>query len=396
MIRLRLLGGFLGSLMAGLVLAEPLPERQVTIGYVQLEEDRRYRAENAYTGIEFRELGRPFVGARVGLQDAETIGQVTNTAFGLEYASGNSVDELAGRVTAWHENQGVHFVLTDLPSKALLELASATVDLPVLYFNVSASNDRLRGRQCLRNVAHVHPSDSMLTDALMQYLVSQKWTRLLVLKGEEPADERLVEALERSARKFGAELVAERSFSLGKNPRNRDQNNIALLTGEARHDVVFVADTSGEFGRYVPYQTQSPRPVVGTAGLTPLAWHWSWHRHGAPQLQHRFEALAPPRRMNSASWAAWASVKAVVQAAMRAKSQDFESMRAFILGSELRLDGAKGSPSSFRAWNQQLRQPLLVATPNAVIARLPLRDFLHATDTLDTLGVDEPESECQL
>ncbi|WP_166254441.1 ABC transporter substrate-binding protein [Marinobacter salicampi] len=393
-------GGLVGTLLAGflvsLAFAEQAPQRQVSIGYVQLEDDPRYLADNAYTGIEFRELGRPLPGARVGLKDAETIGQVTSTEFSLKPASADSVDELIDRVRSWHRNGNIHFIIADLPAEQLLELAAATRELPVLYFNVSASDDRLRGSQCQANIAHVYPSDSMLTDALMQYLVSQKWTKLLVLKGEEQADERLVRALDESARKFGAEFVAERSFTLGKNPRNREQNNIALLTGEARYDVVFVADTSGELGRYVPYQTQRPRPVVGTAGLSPLAWHWSWHRHGAPQLQHRFEELASPRRMNSASWAAWASVKAVVQAAMRAESHDFEAMRAFILGGELNLDGSKGSPSSFRAWDQQLRQPLLLATPNAVIARLPLRDFMHAREVLDTLGTDEPESECQL
>ena len=36
-----------------------------------------------------------------------------------------------------------------------------------------------------------------------------------------------------------------------------------------------------------------------------------------PQLQHRFEALAAPHRMNGAARAAYAAVKAVTRAAMR-------------------------------------------------------------------------------
>ena len=370
--------------------------RPLTVGFVELEDDPRYVKDNAYTGIEFRTLGRPYPGAVVGIADAQATGRFVGIDFGLEKFTGASSEELAKTVRKWSTEQNVHFVLADLPPDALLELANATADLPVLYFNVSAPEDSLRGAQCQANIAHTYPSYRMLTDALVQYLVAQKWTDLLVLAGEREADSQLVRSLKNSATKFGASVVAERPFVLSKNPRNRNENNITLLTSGESYDAVFVADTSGELGRYVPYQTRLPRPVVGTAGLEPHAWHWSWHRHGAPQLQHRFEELAMPRRMNSASWAAWVAVKGISQAAMRADGDDFQSMRTYLLGSELNLDGAKGNPSSFRSWNQQLRQPLLLASPNAVIARAPLPEFLHEVNDLDTLGVDRPESECQL
>ena len=70
-------------------------------------------------------------------------------------------------------------------------------------------------------------------------------------------------------------------------------------TGDVDADVVFVADASGEFARTVPYQTAKPMLGVGDAGLTPTAWHWSWFEYGAPQLQHRFQKYALPRRMNA-------------------------------------------------------------------------------------------------
>lgn len=37
--------------------------------------------------------------------------------------------------------------------------------------------------------------------------------------------------------------------------------------------------------------------------LIAAAWHWSWERHGAPQLNQRFERRAK-RRMQGADWAA--------------------------------------------------------------------------------------------
>src|SRR3546814_2939226 len=39
------------------------------------------------------------------------------------------------------------------------------------------------------------------------------------------------------------------------------------------YDVLLVADESEVFGTYLPYRTWIPRPVAGTAGLVPSAWH---------------------------------------------------------------------------------------------------------------------------
>lgn len=373
--------------------AETTPHEKVAIGYVELEDDPRYQHNSAYTGIEFRTLGRPYPGARLGVDDAQMIGRVIGVEFSLEKKRGESVAELVDAVRQWKDS-GVGFILADLPANALRKLAAAVTDWPVLLLNVSSPDDGLRGEYCQSNLAHTYPSHGMLTDALAQYLASQRWKNILVLKGELPSDTALAQSLTDSAKKFGVSIVDQRAFTLSKNPRDRGRNNIALLTADADYDVVFVADHSGEFDRYVPYQTRLPRPVIGTAGLTATAWHWSWYRHGAPQLQHRFEALASPRRMNGTSWAAWAAVKAITQAALRAETRNFAAMRQFMLGEAFNLDGAKGNPSSFRAWDQQLRQPILLATADATIARAPLAEFLHQDERLDTLGTDRLESQC--
>ncbi len=167
------------------------------------------------------------------------------------------------------------------------------------------------------------------------------------------------------------------------------------MTSGERYDVVYVADSSGELGRYVPFQTSLPRPVVGSAGLMPTAWSWSWDRDAAVQLQHRFERLSPPRRMNGADWAAWEAVKAVTEAVERTQSVSFDAVREFLLSDKLNLDTVKGNPGSFRAWDHQLRAPVLLSTADAVIERAPLPQFLHQTNVLDTLGIDAPESACR-
>jgi ABC transporter substrate binding protein (PQQ-dependent alcohol dehydrogenase system) len=368
--------------------------RPMRLGYVELEDDPRYASRGMIDGILFSDLGRPYPASQVALEDARAIGRVTKIDFTMVKTSARSVDELAQQVTGWIRSEDIHFILSDLPAAALLDLGRRLKDQPVLVFNVSAPDDSLRGADCLSNVLHTYPSESMLSDALVQYLATKGWMQILVLQGPAHEDAASVTSLQRSAKKFGVKIVEVKPFLLTTDPRNRTQSNVALMT-DGRYDVVYVADSSGEFGRYVPYQTSLPRPVVGSAGLTPTAWSWTWNRDAAVQLQHRYEKSSPGRRMNGADWAAWEAVKAITQATQRSKSTDFDAVRAFLLSDKLTLDTVKGNPGSFRPWDHQLRAPVLLSTSDAAIARAPLPQFLHQTNVLDTLGVDSPESACR-
>ena len=133
--------------------------------------------------------------------------------------------------------------------------------------------------------------------------------------------------------------------------------------------------------------------MIVSEGLIADGWHWTWERYGAPQLNQRFEKLAG-RRMQEEDWAGWAAVKAVVEAAVQTRSTDAKALRAALISPEFQFDGYKGTAVSFRPWNRQLRQPILLHTHDAVIAPAPLEGFLHETNTLDTLGLDRPESAC--
>lgn len=366
-----------------------------TIGYLEIAGDPRYAEVRNYTGLKLKTVRRPFPGAEVAARESRATGRALGLKLGLEWVEAVDAAALAADIRRMRDETGIRFFLVDADAEALLEIADATKDDGVLLFNVSEPADRLRGEDCRANVMHMIPSRAMLMDGLAQYLVARNWRRVLVLRGEQPEDTVSAAAFERSARKFGLKIVAVKDFLLSNDPRNRGQNNIALMTAEPDHDVIFLADDYGEFGRYVPYQTHLPRPVVGAQGLEVNAWHWAWERHGAPQLNQRFDKQAG-REMKDADWAAWAAYKVIVEAVARAGGTDFDAVTAYLKGEALRFDAYKGNPASFRPWNNQLRQPVLLHTHNAVAARAPLDGFLHRRDVLDTLGIDEPESKCLL
>ena len=386
---------FLHFIAPALAQATP-PRQQVSIGYVEIEGDPRYEPIRGYERLILKTRDHPFAGAQIGIDEAAALARVLNTQFGLERITVKSPADIAPAVTAALEGRGIHFFLIDVPSDAFKPLAAAVKGRDVLLFNVSAEDDSLRRELCAREFVHVIPSLAMRMDAQVQYLASRKWRDILVFEGPLPADAETVRALTRSAQKFGARIVADQHFKAGTDPREREQNNPALLSAiRGNYDAVFVADEAFDFARQVPYHTVLPRPVVGSIDLEAVGWHWTWEHNGAPQVNSRFEKKSGGRRMESADWAAWVAVKMVVQARLRTRSAEFAKQREFILG-DTGFDGDKGLPVSVRRWDHQVRQAVLLAAPYMVVASAPLEGFLHRTNELDTLGDDEPETACHM
>lgn len=371
------------------------PATPAPIGYVELDDDYRYELTNAFANIDWRTFGRPYFGAVTAIQEAQQTGRLIRLDFSLNKYTGTKSQDIADTIRGWVGTKNIHFVVADLPANILLEVANAVKDLPVTLMNISAPDDNLRGRDCKANVLHVVPSYGMLNDGLAQYLVYKKWTNVLILQGPAAEDDRQVKAFTASAKKFGVRVVETLPFLLSNDPRNRTETNVQLMTSGKNYDVVYVADASNEFGRYVAYKTSLPRPIVGTAGLMPSVWHWTWDKDDAAQLQHRFEKVAMPRQMNGIDFSAWAAVRSLYITMFRLKSPEYEPVKASMTGAQAHLDSLKGTPMTFRPWDGQLRQQVLLHTPDAVIAQAPFPQFLHQTNDLDTLGVDRPESQCK-
>lgn len=365
----------------------------IRFGYLELNKDARYDERKAFYRTLSRPFGPPFAGAEVALREARFVGQALGVSFDLVRARGADASALVAELDKLHA-EGVRYFLIDAPGKVVAEVAAATRGRELLIFNVSAADDALRQAQCQAHLYHTIPNHGMQTDALAQFLVFKKWRNVLLLQGPLDDDKLIATAFENSARRLGLKIVAKKDFLLSNDPRQRELGNVGLLTAGADYDVVFVADSDGEFARSVPYDTVRPRPVVGAEGLVAEAWHWAWPRHGAPQLTGRFEKQAK-RHMGSADWAAWIAVKAVVEAVVRTENAPFARLVAYLGGEEITIDGFKGNRLFFRDWDRQLRQPILIATHNAVIERAPIQGFLHQTNNMDTLGFDRRDSQCK-
>ncbi|SFL96066.1 branched-chain amino acid ABC transporter substrate-binding protein [Variovorax sp. OV329] len=345
----------------------------------------RSRLERQYLGHP----GGPVSdGLKVALEEGEFELQAVDGAVQLATQTPDSAAAARSAAQA-AEKAGAAVLITDLPADWTLAVADA-VKLPVI--NIGEAADRLREQDCRARLFHILPSERMRADALAQTLVSRKWSKLLLLVGPSPQDQLRAATAQASIKRYGLQVVGTKSFKLSGDPRERDLANPLLLTAGSSYDAVWVVDSDGEFARGLPYRTVLPRPVVGDAGLVALAWHAQFERYGAPQVSRRF-AKATGRPMTASDWAAWMAGKALVAIATAVPKGPAAAWAKALAATP--LDGSKGTQLSFRAWDGQLRQTLLLTDGQGVISQAPIEGLLHPSNVLDTLGADAPEKKCR-
>ncbi len=383
---MRALLSLLLVIMAGVAAAKDL-----RIGYLSLADDPRYQQDWGYARLIVPPPIKTVEGARMALADMRFVADAVNLTPVLD-ARETGPDGLAASLQAMVAD-GATVVVLDLPATLVDVAAQAAEGLPVTLINATAPEDRLRSA-CYPTMLHSGPSLRMVMDSYVQYLRAMNWMKVLVLVGEDPSDQGLADAFANSAERLRLEVVGTRPFTLAANPEAREGNNVKLLTSDADYDVAFVADTRGEFGRFIPYATQLPRPVIGSVGLTALAWHWAMERDGATQVSSRFDKMTKGRKMSAADWSVWVAVKSVISAHTKVPNGDQAEVFDYLKSPKFRLDGSKGVTLNYRSWDGQLRMPILLSTADAVIAIAPIEGYLHPDTSLDTLGTDQAEFVC--
>lgn len=342
--------------------------------------------------VERHFLGHPDGPASDGLQVALDEGefelQAVDAGVTLSKQTAGSL-EAARTAAQAAEKAGAAVLVTDLPADWTLAIVDA-VKVPVI--NVGEAADRLREQDCRARLFHILPSERMRADALAQTLVSRKWSKVLLLVGPSEQDQLRSAVAQASIKRYGLQVVAIKPFKLSGDPRERDLANPLLLTAGTTYDAVWVVDSDGEFARGLPYRIVLPRPVVGDAGLVALAWHAQFERYGAPQVSRRF-AKAVGRPMTDSDWSAWMAGKALVAAAIAAPKGPATAWAQAL--AKTPVDGSKGTNLSFRPWDGQLRQTMLLTDGQGVISQAPVDGLLHPTNVLDTLGADAPEKRCK-
>lgn len=371
--------------------SKPAKPMQVPIAYLTQEQEAPPPLSNLDPFI--KDKGLP--GAELAIEDNNTTGQFTGQQFALQaFTVPAQGDPLAG----FKQNIAgkYRFVIVNLPAAQLNKLADLPEAKETLLFDIATHDDALRNQDCRANVLHLLPSRAMRADALAQYLLKKRWNKIFLLLGKRDEDRLYADAIKRAVKRFGLEIVSEKAWEHTADARRTAQADVPVMTqADDEYDMLVVADERGEFGEYLDYRTWLPRPVAGTQGLTATSWHPTHEQWGAVQLQNRFKDKFG-RWMDEIDYGGYLAARAVGEAATRAKSNELQPVKDYLLGPAFALQGYKGTPLSFRAWDGQLRQPILLAAPRSLVAVAPVEGFLHPKTELDTLGYDQPETTCKL
>jgi ABC transporter substrate binding protein (PQQ-dependent alcohol dehydrogenase system) len=384
-----------GTVLAALAAAPASAADQIRVGFIGLE-----RGDQEPVSLLDEVVDDAGVqGARLAVEDNNATGQFMGQEFLLDEVivarDGDAAEAFRGLIA-----DGVEWVVTALPADRLRDILQTEEADDVVIFNARSPDDAFRNEECHANLYHTTPSRAMLSDALAQFLVFKRWQNWALVVGNSDEDRLLADAYRRAAERFGGRIAGELAWPHTALARRAEGGFHAIqrevpvfLQDLPDHDILLVIDETDYFGEYFPYQTWRPRPVGGTQGLIATAWHRSHESWGAVQLHRRFEAIAD-RWMTPIDFAAWVAVRAIGEGATRTQSVEPDAIVDYIMGERFELGAYLGEPVTFRSWDRQLRQPILVTGPRMVASVSPQEGFLHPVTPMDSLGHDEPESGC--
>lgn len=346
-------------------------------------------------------INNGILGSRMGIKDNNTTGKFTNQKFEL-IEKNIMPNESAKEIFEEFRKNNYNFFILDVSSEDLDKIISSDILGDAILINVSLKNNDFRNQKCDKQLLHTAPSYMMVTDALMQFLKKKNWTKLFLIFGTNNRDKQFKDSLKISVKKFGLTITNEKKWDFTHDFRRTADLEFVKFTQGEKYEVLVLADegntfgdSGNSFGDYIPYRTWKPNIVVGGEVLKPTSWHHTHEQWGGNQMQSRFLKNFN-RFMTNIDFNSWVGIRVFGEAITKTKSLDPKTILDEILKENFKIAAYKGKPVSFRKWNRQLRQPILLVTPRALVSVSPQTGFVHPRTELDTLGIDEFDTKCKL
>ncbi len=314
-------------------------------------------------------------GAALGVSEAEVFANMFGKRVELLSRTPASVEQTLESALALFRQERVAAVLGGSDDAAAEALQRAAREASGLFLNVGAISGRLRGELLDRRTVHVHPGVEALVNAAGLWLIEHaKRTRWGLLVAESAFGAEVEASATTLAKRRSAQVVQRASAPRASADwpaalaRLREAQVDAVLVGlepepvRAFLDNWRAAGLSGELAVVAsdPHYALGAAPAT-LAGAWPLVWHGSLERYSARELNGRFRRRFE-QPLDGAAWAAWAAVKIVTEAAVRAGSLGVQPVLDFV-ETRLAFDGHKGAALSFRESDRELGQPLYIARP---------------------------------
>ncbi|MDD2896888.1 MAG: hypothetical protein PHG81_12800 [Aliarcobacter sp.] len=332
-------------------------------------------------------------GAQLAVIDSNKSSKFLNQNYNLITKISYDENELIAAFEEFIKNKN-SYVILNVEDELLKKLIANPISKDALLINAGSQSTDLRKDYCNKNLIHTIASNAMLYDGLVQFLVKRNFKNIFLISGKNPKDIQISDDIKRAVKKFGINIVKEKVWENNTDIRRRATDEFPAFTQAKDYDVIVVADYFGDFGESIYFNSWLPRPVAGTQGLTPVTWNKVIESNGAAQMQSRFEGFAS-RWMESKDFSNWVAVRTIISSIMKTKTADFKTNLDFIYSDDFDVAAYMGRKLSFRDYNGQLRMPISLIQPRALISTSPQEGFLHPITDLDTMGIAPFEMKCK-
>jgi ABC-type branched-subunit amino acid transport system substrate-binding protein len=306
-------------------------------------------------------------GAKLGITEADSLAQMFGKKIDLALPSVPGPERLAS-VASRLVKEGVSVLVGGGDEPAAEALREVAREGKALFFNVGCASDRLRTERCDRHTFHLHASVQMHIGAAGFWLIEEKRLRRWAVLTEFDEVRRAVVAL---AEARGATVVDGAQAGSGTADWREALERLRAATPEALWIGLRAGNVPGFLQQYdqaglaaelvgiTPDAVGLPK-LEGAApsGVWPVMWHHTLEKYSARDLNGRYRRRFG-ERLDGASWSAWAALKLIGEAVLRAGTTPQALLE--YLESDPPFDGHKGRPLTFRKSDHQLRQPMFLA-----------------------------------
>jgi ABC transporter substrate binding protein (PQQ-dependent alcohol dehydrogenase system) len=330
------------------------------------------------------------LGAESGLREGQTFTEFFGKKLELLVEEADAPADAARKATDLARKGRALAVVGGVDDGAAAALRDVAAREPVVVLNVGGRADELRNAACHRRLFHVQASDAMYYDALVQWLAAQrKAKRFGIVASGAPAGAGLRAAAAAAVAAAGGEVVAEAAGRDREALARAAQGADAVLLALPSADQLEVVRAAKQAGVAAPLAGPGLEPgeflspdLVGASGVWSALWYHETTRFSARELNRRFREEAK-RPMQGTAWAAWAAVRLLAEAGVRAEGAGADAWGRF-LESDYPFDGHKGEQLTFRPWDHQVRTTFVIVSPR------PASKFKEAPDVYETLSDNQP------
>lgn len=363
----------------------------------------------------------------------EILGQVgpSGRQFKALISSAPDTDSMLRAARRMTREEGAYAIIGGFTTDDAQALSSLAVEDDFIFLNIGAQSDSLRGSDCSRNTFHLSDSVTACLDAMITLGTQSPAKRWYFVYSDEPGQQaKMTTAAEllhdhRDVSIAGSVKVAQNVpfYSAAFTEIARVDPELVILLLTPNEQLTFLAQygASGLTARTMCF----PSPVAQSrqfyaaylANLPEISsaqhiatWDATLENETAVNLNSRYLerfGLA----MDPLAWAAYAGVKVMAEAAVKADSTESTDLIDYLEDEGVQFDVGKAAETSFRPWDHQMRQPLyLVRTQRDFKDRTTLRDLAKverqfpqsdgaspvSAQQLDMLGVNAADSVCNM